>query len=62
MTVVNELKSGNVLTKALSPAKTMGKSKGQARTTVKATAPHLDRGTPKGTKQITFTNRHTEYR
>ena len=39
MMTVNELKSGNMLTKALSPAKTMGKAKGQARGMPKANAP-----------------------
>jgi hypothetical protein len=62
MMTINEMKSGNVLTKALSPAKTMGKGKGQARGTSK---PNVSQDNPmqSSTKpQMVSKHRHTEYR
>lgn len=62
MMTVNELKSGNMLTKALSPAKTMGKAKGQARGMPKANAPRENPMQSSTKPQIASKHRHGEYR
>lgn len=59
---VNELKSGNVLTKALSPAKTMGKAKGQARGTMKSNVPRENPMQSSTKTQMPSKHRHGEYR
>jgi hypothetical protein len=60
MTVINELKSGNVLTKALSPAKTMGKGKGRGMP--KANVPHEEPLQSSTKPQMVSQYRHAEYR
>jgi hypothetical protein len=63
MTVINEMKSGNVLTKALSPAKTMGKAKGQSpRGTSKQSAPRENPMQSSTKPQMVSQHRHGEYR
>lgn len=60
--IVNELKSGNMLTKALAPAKTMGKAKGQARGATSSKSPP-DNAIQASTKtEMVSKHRHGEYR
>ena len=60
MTVVNELKSGNVLTKALSPAKTMARAK--FRGASKSNVPNEDETKSSTDPQTNIGYRHKEHR